>query len=405
MSNPEKLQKSELLTILLLSLAQFTYIVDFMIVMPLGVELMDAFQISPAQFSYIVSSYTISSGIFVFLAAFFIDRFDRKNVLLFAYLGFLIGTFACGIANSYIYLLVARAITGAFGGMLATIILSIIGDLIPFQRRGKAMGFLMGAFSAASVLGVPIGYVSAIHFGWHMPFFSIAAVGIFIFILSIVLLPSINGHKNNRIRQKPLRTFLDIFKDVNQSKALLFMAVLILGQFTIIPFITPYMRQNVGFTENQITYIYLFGGGLTIFTAPLIGRQSDKRGVTKVFIFMALISLIPILAISNMPAIPFQYVLIATSVFFVFISGRMIPAVTLMTSVVGKEKRGSFMSFSTAVRELSMGVAAMLSGWIVFENEDGLLENYNLVGFLSLGFTVVAIFLSKRIWVNKEENT
>ncbi len=393
--------KKEKLLLFVLACIQFTHIVDFMIIMPLGDTLMKAFSIKPNQFSYIVSSYTFSAGIVGLISAFFIDRFDRKSMLSYCYLGFLIGTFACAIAPTYYFLLAARIFTGAFGGVLGALVLSIIGDVIPLERRSSAMGVVMAAFSAAAVFGVPTGYFIASKFTWHAPFLFLAALGVVIFFLIYYLIPPLKSHLNKTgIPTNPFTNIANIFRDANQVKALLFMMLLMFGQFTVIPFIAPYMERNVGFDKNQITYIYLVGGFFTIFTSQIIGKLADKYGRFKVFASFALIALIPLFSITNMGETHIALALVATTLFFIVIGGRMIPATTMITAVVAPQNRGSFMSLNSSVQQISSGIAAFVAGIIVTEiSSGGKFINYHYVGYIAIVANLLAIILANRLKV------
>ena len=393
--------KKEKLLLFVLACIQFTHIVDFMIIMPLGDTLMKAFSIKPNQFSYIVSSYTFSAGIVGLISAFFIDRFDRKSMLSYCYLGFLIGTFACAIAPTYYFLLAARIFTGAFGGVLGALVLSIIGDVIPLERRSSAMGVVMAAFSAAAVFGVPTGYFIASKFTWHAPFLFLAGLGVVIFFLIYYLIPPLKSHLNKTgIPTNPFTNIANIFRDANQVKALLFMMLLMFGQFTVIPFIAPYMERNVGFDKNQITYIYLVGGFFTIFTSQIIGKLADKFGRFKVFASFALIALIPLFSITNMGETHIALALVATTLFFIVIGGRMIPATTMITAVVAPQNRGSFMSLNSSVQQISSGIAAFVAGIIVTEiSSGGKFINYHYVGYIAIVANLLAIILANRLKV------
>ncbi|MGB0166483.1 MAG: MFS transporter [Luteibaculum sp.] len=382
-----------------LAAIQFTHIMDFMIMMPLGDRLMEAFSISPAQFSLIVSAYTFSAGISGFLSAFFIDRFDRKSALFFLYCGFTVGTFFCALSPSYEILLLARTLTGAFGGVAGAMILTIIGDTIPLNRRSAAMGFVMAAFSASSVFGVPFGYYLAELSSWHAPFFLLAGFGALISIALYLYIPKLTGHLEGTVpSHRRLKILTNIGKDKNQMTALLFMILLMLGQFTVIPFIAPYMERNVGFEGTEITLIYLLGGAITIFTSPRIGKLADKIGHKKTYFIFALINLIPILIITHFPRSPIGYALIVTSLFFVTSGGRYIPAQTLITSVVKKENRGSFMNISSSVQQLGAGISSLIAGMIVIENPiTKELGNYNYVGYIAVVASLFAIYISRFI--------
>ncbi len=385
--------------IILFTLAgiNFTHIMDFMIIMPLGDMLMKVFAITPQQFSLIVSSYTFTAGICGFIAAFVIDRFDRRSALLFLNTGFVLGTIACAMAPTYEVLLLARSLTGAFGGVLGAIILSVVADVVPEERRGQGMGIVMAAFSAASVAGVPFGYFLAEKFSWHAPFLLLAGMGLLITVAIFQYIPSLTAHMVKKAdRPGVAQVLTNAVSLPNQKLALAFMLTLILGQFSIIPFIAPYMIRNVGFEGDQITYIYLVGGGLTIFTSPFIGRLADKYGKKTVFIICASAAIIPVFLITNMPPVPIATALAATGLFFVLGGGRMIPAMAMITSSVKPQNRGSFMSINSSVQQLAAGLASIIAGVIIVD-QGGMLENYNYVGYFAIAVTLVCIFLGSKI--------
>lgn len=381
-----------------LAAVQFTHIVDFMIMMPLGPQLMRIFDITPAAFGALVSSYTITAGIVGFLAAFFIDRFDRKVALKISYLGFTLGTLACAFAPDYFWLITTRSIAGAFGGVLGALIFSIMGDAIPFQRRGAAMGIVTASFSLASVLGVPFSLYLASVFSWHAPFLFLGIFGIVILGIIQLYIPKLNSHIVEKIdRPKPLEILKRAAFLPNQRLSLTFSFFLVLGHFAIIPYISPYMVANVGFTEQQLTFIYFFGGAATIISAPLVGRWADRVGKVKVFKFFAIANLIPMFLITHMPVVGIYLALITTTIFFIFTNGRMIPANALVTATVRTENRGSFMSLNASVQQLTSGLAAFVSGLIITKSSDGSLQNYNYVGYFAIGFSIVAIWIGTKL--------
>jgi len=369
---------------------------DFMIIMPLGDEFMRLFEISPQEFSFLVSAYTLSAGSASFSSAFFIDRFDRKKALVFVYTGFTIGTLLCGLSNSYILLLLARIVTGLFGGVINGLLFTIIGDAFPVEKRSSAMGVVMSAFSFASVIGVPSGLYLANLYNWQFPFYVMAAFAFLILMMIIFFIPSYNSHLNLE-KKSPIALLKILLMKRNQQLALIFMLLLVLGQFMIIPFITPYMIRNVGFTQEQIPFIYFVGGGLTMFSGPLVGKLADKFGRKKVFLIMASFSIIPMFIITNLPSIPIYLALIITGVFFVFISGRMIPSNSLMTSVVLPENRGGFMSLSSSFQQVGAGLASIISGILIYKSSDGLIMNYEWVGYLGIMLTFFAIYISFKL--------
>lgn len=394
------MNKGERILLLVLALVQFTNIMDFMIMMPLGPQLMRLFEINPQQFSILVSSYTFTAGLVGFLFSFVIDRFDRKRALQAAYVGFTLGTFACAMAPNYHFLIAARILTGMFGGILGAITLSIVGDAFSFERRASAMGIVMASFAAASVFGVPFGLFLATEFSWHTPFMALAVAGVVISILIHFFIPAMRKHiAGIDPEAKRFDSLRNILNNSNQLTALGLMMLIMLGQFTIIPFIAPYMVSNVGFTEHQLMYIYLLGGSATLITSPLAGRAADRYGKSSVFLGFALLSIIPLFLITNMPVAPVYWVLIVTTMFFIFISGRGIPATTMISGTVLPGNRGSFMSINSCVQQLSSAFASFLAGSIVTRDDNGKLLHYSYVGYIAIAATLLAIILSRRLKV------
>ena len=388
--------KKEKILLFTLATIQFTAILDFMIVMPLGPQLMRLFAINPSQFGVIVSSYTFAAGFTGLVGAFFIDRFDRKTSLLFNYIGFSIGTICCALAPSYEWLVVARIVTGLFGGVMGALVMSIVGDVIPEARRGAAMGIVMASFSVASVFGIPFGLYLADLAGWHMPFFFLGFMGLIVSGIIYKIVPSVNSHLTKE-RPSPVQVIKNVFGSTMQVRSLMFMFVLVLGQFSVIPYISPFLVANVGFAEVNLKYMYLLGGAATIFTSPLVGRLADKYGKPKMFIIMALLSIIPLATTTNMPHAPVWFVLTCSTLFFVFISGRMVPSMALITSAVTPSHRGSFMSVNSSALQLGSGVASFLSGLVIKQAASGEIINYNIVGYGAIAFTIVAIFIVRGI--------
>jgi DHA1 family inner membrane transport protein len=390
------MKNQERIILLLLTVLNFTHIMDFMILMPLGNYLMPYFDISSQQFSMLVASYTFSAGASGFLAAFFVDRFDRKKVLLFAYTGFLIGTLFCALSPAYWILLISRIVAGMFGGLIAAQVLSIVADLIPYQRRAAAMGMIMAAFSAASVFGVPFGLFIANLFNWHAPFFFVVILGGLLIPFLFKFLPEMSGHitDNKEPRVSPLNLVGDVFKNSSQLLALLLTAFLMMGHFIIIPFINPFMEFNMGFSKTQTPIIYMVGGALTMVTSPLIGRLADRIGKYRMFVIFALAGIPLIALITDLPAIPFYLVLCITGLWFIISTGRLIPTQAMISQVVPIERRGSFMSFNSSVQQVFVGFASVLAGLIVVKMPDNKIVNYEITGYLSMGIILFSIFIA-----------
>lgn len=381
----------------LLAFIQFSHIVDFMILMPLGPELMRIFDISPSQFGLLVSGYNFSAGLMGLASAIFLDRFDRKRSLLFFYVGFCVGTLACAFAPNYESLLIARIVTGAFGGVLGAQVLSIVGDQIEAEKRGTATGIVMGAFSLASIIGVPFALFLASKYDWHAPFLFLGGLASLMTFVIIFFIPKMRGHVEQARARSPLVQLKATLKNALYQKSLLFMLFIVLGQFTIIPFLSPSFVANAGLSLAQLPLIYLVGGACSIIASPLVGRLSDLYGTARIFISFGLFSLIPMLVVTHLGPTPLVVVLFVSATFFVGVTGRMVPAMAELNRVANPESRGSFMSLISATQQFGGALGAYIAGHVVTRGETGVLQNYQYVGYLAAGLSLIAFFLFFRI--------
>ncbi|MEM7575618.1 MAG: MFS transporter [Bacteroidota bacterium] len=432
--------------IIVLATLQFCHIVDFMIIMPLGKTLIDALDIDPLRFNGLVAVYALAAMVSGLIGAAFIDRFDRRRALVFLFAGFIIGTLACALAPNYTILMICRAFTGLFGGILSALVLAVVGDVFPLERRASAMGWVMTAFSAASVVGVPAGIALAAYGGWRTPFFVIGGLSLILWLLLPYLVPSMRGHlaseaalvpdaplnpskplgfdrpdvldegvqksesfENLEIPKNPnffptpspkpsvWEPYLSVIRSSNQRAALLFSLCLMLGHFTIIPNLATYMEVNIGFTTAELSYIYGIGGLCTVICLPLFGKLADRYGHLRVFAIASLGALFSIYFITTLPVVAIPVALIASSSFFVVASGRSVPANTMITAVVEPSHRGSFMTIRQSVNEAGLFLCSLISGLIIVEQEDGSLLNYEIVGYFTIVMSIVAIYLATRI--------
>ncbi|NUN05971.1 MAG: MFS transporter [Bdellovibrio sp.] len=390
--------KQEKILLAILASIQFSSIVDFMIMMPLGPQLMRMFNIGPHQFGLLVSSYTFSAGISGFMASFFMDKFDRKMSLLFFFIGFALGTIACALAPTYETLLVARGLTGIFGGVLSSLVLSIVSDAISYERRGSAMGVVMTSFSMASILGVPFSLFLANAFSWHAPFLFLGIVSLLLCVVIWIYVPAMRVHlQEMQPKEPPHRVLTRILRNPNQRRALLFIAAVMFGHFAIIPFLSPSLVANAGMSEAQLPLMYMAGGLCTIFSSPFVGRLADRFGKHAVFFWGALITLLPYWIITHMGTTPLWAILVICAFFFVSSSGRMIPATALVSGTAAPQNRGSFMSIVSCVQQMAAALSSYLAGLIITTDGKGHLVNYNVVGYVAVLFTFVAIYLSRKI--------
>ncbi|AFK03276.1 major facilitator superfamily MFS_1 [Emticicia oligotrophica DSM 17448] len=390
-------QKEKLL-LFILACINFTHIIDFMIMMPLGPQLIKIFDISPRQFGFIVSAYGLSAGISGFLSAFFVDNYDRKKVVLFAYTGFVAGTVACAFAPTFEILILTRTIAGTFGGLIGSQVLSIVADTFEYERRATAMGFITTAFSLASVVGIPSGLYLASHFGWHSPFLVLGVLGIVVIFLISRFVPVLDKHlRNKQHKQNPFEAITNIAKNPNQLRALSLSTIIMLGHFSIIPYISPTLVSNVGYSQDNIFLIYFVGGLLTIFSAPMVGKLADRKGKYPVFVTFAILSMLPIFLITNMFSGELWIVLIIAGIFFVFSNGRLIPTQAIISNVVTPQQRGSFMAINSSVQLLAQAIATNIGGFIIHKTPSGFIENYPYVGYFSMLMIFFSIFIAKTV--------
>jgi DHA1 family inner membrane transport protein len=374
-----------------LAFVQFTNVMDFMIMMPLSPLFTKEFGITSTQFGFLVASYSISAGIVSLLSAFFVDRFDRRKVMLFSYAFFVIGTFACGMSPTYGVLLAARILTGMFGGVLSAVLLSIVGDVVPLERRASAMGTVMTGFAGASVLGVPIGSYVASHFNWHVPFFAIGVMGTLVFAGIARLIPSMTGHIAEAKKRNPFRNMLEIISSSNRLRALLLMTLLMFGHFSIIAILPNYMVYNVGISQQQVSLIYLFGGLCSVVVLRAVGKLSDRYGSFRIFAMLSVLALFPIFAVTNMPKEGIVIVLCITSFIFIFGGSRGVPVNTMITSTAEPHQRGGFLSLNAATQQLAAGLATFVGGMLISTAPDLSVINYPHVGWMAAGASLLAI--------------
>ena len=381
--------------IYLLFAIQFTHILDFVIMMPLGPQFIHDLQIGPNRFGTLVSVYGFAAALGSLLAATMLDQFDRKKSLLFLYGGFTISTLFCGLAPTYELLLVARSAAGAFGGVVGVAIMAIIGDVFADYRRGTATGAVMSAFAVSSVAGVPLGLLLAETFGLWAPFVFLAGLSAIIFVFGLKLLPTFRGHILDGPRQLH-HSFWAIVKHPNHRRAYLFSLVLVLGSFTVIPYIATYMVQNTGRSKEDVKWVYLVGGLCTLVSMNLIGRMSDRYGKLIIFRVTAFLSLLMCLWITNLPTSSLFVSILVGSLFMVTTSGRIVPAQAMMIGSASPQIRGAFLGINTALQHFAMGAASLIGGLLLSES-DGKLEGYPLVGAIAAGCALIALWVAGRL--------
>jgi MFS transporter, DHA1 family, inner membrane transport protein len=386
----------ERIVLLVLAAVQFITIVDFMIVMPLGPQLMRTLHIGPAKFGLIVSSYTFAAGVAGLVASSIVDRFPRRTTFMILYGGFLVGTFFCALAPSYQALVVARVVTGAFGGIVGGISMAIIGDVFPENRRGRATGSMMTGFALASVFGVPLGLYIGTNYGWHIPFIALAIGGIPALVLAPFGLPALDAHIG-KTHTHPMRSLVETFTDPIHINAFAVIILLMIGSFTVFPYLPEYLVANVGMTEQQLPLVYIAGGALTFLTAPIIGRLADQYGKLTLYRWLIPASATMLIVITHLPPLPIAVTVAVFGGLMMCNVGRMICAMAMITSSVEPHRRGAFLSANASVQHIASGWGAYLGGLIVQQSADGKIEHYGTVGWIAAISSLATIWLATRL--------
>jgi predicted MFS family arabinose efflux permease len=332
------------------------------------------------------------------LASFYVDRFGRKKLLLTLYVLFGLATLACGLAPTYDTLMLARIAAGAFGGVLAAMAQTIVADVIPFERRGRAMGIVMSSFALASAFGVPIGLFLAAQFSWHMPFFVIAAVCGVLAIGAWVTLPPLASHLQHE-RSSPIASIAQVLKDTNHQKAFLFTALMMVAGFTVIPYITIYTTINGGLTVQQVPYVYLLGGAATLFTSRWIGRLTDSVGKAKMFKMTALFAMVSVGLVATSASFGLWGILLVTTIMFIGMNGRMVPGMAIATSAANPKLRGTFMALNSSVQSAAMGAATFVGGLVISRDAQGLVQNFWVNALIGAAASVWSVLLVKRLYL------
>jgi predicted MFS family arabinose efflux permease len=342
---------------LLIAAVQFTNILDFVIVMPLGPAFAKALGVAESNLGFVNGSYTAAAAVTGFAGSFFLDRFDRRKALGVALIGLVAGTTLCGLASDFTLLLGARVLAGAFGGPATSLSFSIIADAIPARVRGRAMGTVMGAFSVASVFGVPVGLWLSEHFGWRAPFFAVAGLGVVVGLSSIAALPPMRGHLEHR--HAPV-SFVALLQQPLVRLSYTMTAVVMMAGFLVIPSIAPYLRLNFGFPQEHLKWAYGIGGVASFFATQLGGRLVDRFGSFRVGTAGAVLVIAVVFTEFYLPwtSVP-SWAVVGGFVAFMLANGiRNVSYNTLTSKVPGPEVRARFQSLQSSVQHAASALAA-----------------------------------------------
>ncbi len=405
----EAFSKYQVFIIAILAILQFTVILDFMVLSPLGAILMDELKISTSQFGLVVSAYAFSAGASGLLAAGFADKFDRKKLLLFFYTGFIGGTLFCGLAPDYHFLLVARIVTGLFGGVISSVSYAIIADLFALQMRGRVMGFVQMAFAASQVLGIPIGLLLANRFGWHYTFFMIVGVSMVVGVFIVLYMKPIRAHLEVKSETNAFTHLLNTLTQPAYLIAFSTTTLLATGGFMLMPFGSAFAIHNLKLTIEELPLLYGITGAFSIVFGPLIGKFSDQIGKYRMFFIGSIITIVLVAVYNNLGPTPFWLVIAINVGTFVGITARMIPAQALMTAIPSLKDRGAFMSINSSVQQVSGGIGSAVAGLIVIQQGNSPIENYDILGYVVIVAILIVMvlmyFVNKMVMSRPEEVT
>jgi predicted MFS family arabinose efflux permease len=392
------LSKYQILVIILLAFTQFTVVLDFMVMSPLGDMLMKSMGLSTKQFGMVVSAYALSAGASGLLTAGFADRFDRKKLLLFFYIGFIIGTLFCGIATNYHFLLFARVFTGIFGGVIGSISLAIVADIFLPQQRGRVMGYMQMGFGASQVLGIPISLFLANTYKWEIPFFMIVGIAVIIWIIIVFKMKPINEHLATKSEKNPFKHMLHTFSNKEYQAGFLATALLSLGGFMMMPWSSAYSINNLKITNEQLVPLFMVAGIASLIIMPIVGKQSDKMDRYKLFTIASIWMVIIVLIYTNLVPIPLWLLMIVNILLMIGILSRMVPSMALVTSLPRMEDRGAFMSINSSLQQIAGGIAAAVGGIIVYQKDkDSPIEHFNVLGIVMVFIVTLNIYFVYRV--------
>ena len=382
--------------IAILALTQFSVVLDFMVISPLGDMLMKSMSLSTTQFGVAVFSYAFSAGVSGLLTAGFADSFDRKKLLLFFYVGFILGTLFCGLADTYPLLILARIVTGLFGGVIGSISMAIVSDLFLLEQRGRVMGFLQMGFGASQVLGIPISLYIANRWGWQSPFLMIVGLAFIIWFLIFIKMKPINAHLDKKMETSPYRHLVNTLSQRNYRIGFMATALMSLGGFMIMPWGSSYAINNLKVTTEQLPFLFMLAGVSTLIIMPIIGNLSDRIDKFKIFTVSSIWLMVIILIYTNLVPVPFWIVVMLNILMMMGIMSRMVPSIALVTALPEMHDRGAFMSINSSLQQMSGGIAAAIGGMIVVQKDNySPLENYDTLGIVIV-FIIVACILTLR---------
>ncbi len=399
MKNTTALTRYQWLAVAILALTQFTVVLDFMVMSPLGDLLMKDFKVKPDQFGIVVSSYALAAGLSGFLTAGFADRFDRKRLLVFFYSGFILGTLFCGLAESYNQLVWARILTGLFGGVMSSISMAIVADIFSLEQRGRVMGFMQMGFGLSQIVGIPLSLFIADMYNWQTPFYLIVGLSVGMLLAILLALKPINAHLALERENSAFKHLLATIKNRNYRIGFLATAFMSLGGYFMMPWGSAFAVNNVGISQKELPFLFMVVGVSTFMIMPLIGILADKINKFQLFMTASLVMIASVLVYVHLGETTL-FVLIVVNIFMMGgIMARMVPSQALTTSVPEAKDRGAFMSINASLQQIAGGIAAMIGGKIVWQySPSSPLMNFDLLGYVVVGVIIINIYLTYRVY-------
>lgn len=381
----------------LLVVVQVCQMVDFMIAVPLGSQLMRELAISPTQFGLLLAVYAISAAVAGFAAAMVVDRFDRRRTLLLLYAGFGITALIAGLAPGYGLLLGTRVLAGAFGGVLGGTVLAIVSDIFPAERRGRALAAVLSAFSMVLIMGLPFSITLATWFGWRAPYLALAAISLLTWPFCAAWLPPVQGHIVAGRERGFMGQLQGIFHDRNHRLVLLFQFIMVFSGFVLMSFIATYLVENVGIEEAQLAICYVFGGIAALASGQIAGRMIESAGRQRVFAMMMSGSFVGALVATHFPPAPLWAAVLLLMYMYSFFGARQVPAMSIVTSGIAPALRGGVLSINASLQQLALGLASFVASAVVGRGPGGELTHYGMVGFISVALGLAALWIARRI--------
>ena len=392
---------NEIRLVSLVALVQFVFVVDFMMVAPLGPDYTSALGASNSDIGLVVASYTIAAAISSLLLAKLLDGFDRRMVMMFFLTGLSFSTVACAISNDISDLIIFRFIAGLFGGPAASIAMAMIIDVVPAERRGKAIGKVMSAFSLSSIFGIPIGLELSHRGGWEMPFYVVGGLILVTVVLVYLLLPSMKQHLSFSEESKneaKTQNFLTLFYRPEALVTYLMTLTSMIAAFLIIPNIAAFMQFNLQYPRESYGLLYLMGGIVSLLVMRLTGKWIDQFDIKLIGLFGTIL----IIGIVYMGFIDSPSAAMATVLFIIYMSAmsiRNVVSVSMSSMVPSQHERAAFTSLNQSVSHFAAGAGAIIGSYYLTTSESGELIGMDIMGAwaiaLSLFMPVCIVYLSR----------